>query len=139
MNLESEAMRNAIADLRRRLDAGAIEALRSGMDWAEGPVKDPDPLRWMKPFDLFQPMKLEMEVKAGPVEPGTFMPTASMISEGWRLIRHEDWVKAGRPGDTQTVLDVTQPRCGCDPEVARRVIVEHGTCHMGGCPYGGDV
>lgn len=35
--------------------------------------------------------------------------------------------------------EAAQPRCGCTPEIARRVIVDHGTCGMGGCPYGGDV
>ena len=35
--------------------------------------------------------------------------------------------------------EAARPRCGCDPAVARRVIIEHGTCAKGGCPYGGDV
>lgn len=133
MSLESEAAKEAIADLRRRLDEGALEALRSGKDWAEGPMQDPDPLRWMKPFDIFQPQRIEIEVKCGPVEPGNYV-----LPEGWRAIRHADWIAAGRPGDVQTMEDLASPRCGCSPDVARRVIVDHGTCGMGGCPYGGD-
>lgn len=35
--------------------------------------------------------------------------------------------------------EAASPRCGCKPEVARRVIIEGGTCCMGGCPYGGDL
>jgi len=35
--------------------------------------------------------------------------------------------------------EAANPRCGCDPAVARRVIIEHGTCAKGGCPYGGDI
>jgi len=35
--------------------------------------------------------------------------------------------------------EIANPRCGCSSETARRVIVDHGTCSMGGCPYGGDV
>jgi len=130
----SEIAKAAIDGLRKKLDAGALEALRSGMDWAEGPMEDPDPYRWLKPFDLFQPQRMEIQVKCGPVEPGTFDPP-----KGWRVIRHADWIAAGRPGDIVTVEDIANPRCGCSSEVARRVIVDHGTCNMAGCPYGGDV
>lgn len=35
--------------------------------------------------------------------------------------------------------EIARPRCGCSSETVRRVIVEHGTCTMGGCPYGGDL
>ncbi len=28
--------------------------------------------------------------------------------------------------------------CGCTPECFDRVVLEHGTCGRGGCPYGGD-
>lgn len=35
--------------------------------------------------------------------------------------------------------EIAQPRCGCPSDTVRRVIVEHGTCSMGGRPYGGDI
>jgi predicted FMN-binding regulatory protein PaiB len=35
--------------------------------------------------------------------------------------------------------EIANPRCGCPTETVRRVIVEHGVCGMGGCPYGGDI
>lgn len=35
--------------------------------------------------------------------------------------------------------EIERPRCGCPSETVRRVLVKHGTCGMGGCPYGGDV
>ncbi len=35
--------------------------------------------------------------------------------------------------------EIVRPRCGCDSATVRRVLIEHGTCAMGGCPYGGDV
>lgn len=34
--------------------------------------------------------------------------------------------------------EIARPRCGCSSETVRRVLVEHGTCGGGGCPYGGD-
>lgn len=33
---------------------------------------------------------------------------------------------------------IARPLCGCPSATARRVIIEHGTCGRGGCPYGGD-
>lgn len=124
----------AIADLRKRLDTAALDALRSGMDWVEGKMEDPDPHRFMRPFDIFQPVTIEMRVKAGPAEPGLFEPT-----EEWRVIRHADWLAAGRPGDVGEVEEIANPRCGCTSDVARRVIIDNGTCGKGGCPYGGDI
>jgi len=35
--------------------------------------------------------------------------------------------------------EIARPRCGCPSETARRVIVDHGVCGKGGCPYGGDL
>lgn len=35
--------------------------------------------------------------------------------------------------------EIARPRCGCQTATVRRVIQDHGTCGMGGCPYGGDV
>ncbi|HLY89062.1 MAG TPA: hypothetical protein VKQ27_08765 [Acetobacteraceae bacterium] len=35
--------------------------------------------------------------------------------------------------------EIARPRCGCPTETVRRVIQDHGTCGMGGCPYGGDI
>lgn len=34
--------------------------------------------------------------------------------------------------------EIEKPRCGCSSEDVRRVLVDHGTCPRGGCPYGGD-
>lgn len=34
--------------------------------------------------------------------------------------------------------EIAHPRCQCSSETVRRVLVDHGTCAMGGCPYGGD-
>lgn len=35
--------------------------------------------------------------------------------------------------------EIARPRCGCGSDIARRVIIDHGTCGMVGCPYGGDL
>lgn len=35
--------------------------------------------------------------------------------------------------------EIANPRCGCPMGTVRRVIVDHGTCGKGGCPYGGDL
>lgn len=76
-------------DLRSKLDSAALKALRSGMDWAEGPV-------WSNASDPFLSpdiRSIEMMVKAGPIPPGTDAPA------GFRVIRVEDWIAAGRPGE----------------------------------------
>lgn len=41
------------------------------------------------------------------------------------------------PGD-ENEREIANPRCGCSPETVRHVLVDHGTCSGGGCPYGGD-
>lgn len=75
----------AINELRAKLDAEALEALRAGMDWVEGPMQPGriDPATG----------KPGIAVKAGPVAAGSDVP------EGFRVIRNTVWVEAGRPGD----------------------------------------
>lgn len=88
---EKGAIRAAAAGLRRQLDARALEALMAGNDWAEGPVSNtsPDPFAIM---NLFEPIKVGVEVKAGPIPPGSDAPA------GFRVIRNADWLAAGKPG-----------------------------------------
>lgn len=35
--------------------------------------------------------------------------------------------------------EIADPRCRCPTATVERVIRDHGTCGMGGCPYGGDI
>lgn len=83
----------AAKGLREKLDAGALEALQAGKDWAEGPTEwsSPEPYPF-EPRSLFEPTKYTAEVKAGPVASDWQPP------HGWRVIRHADWIAAGRPG-----------------------------------------
>lgn len=47
--------------------------------------------------------------------------------------------RAERMAATRTDADeIARPRCGCPTATIERVIRDHGTCGMGGCPYGGD-
>jgi hypothetical protein len=92
LDIATEAARQTMANLRAKLDARAIEVLQSGRDWAEGPtsfVGDDYP---SEPRGLSEPVEYAVEVKAGPVSSDWVPP------EGWRVIRHADWVAAGRPG-----------------------------------------
>lgn len=77
--------------LRQKLDGAALDALRSGMDWCESlTCEPPDPFPKWTLFD--GPVEV-MVVKAGPMKPGGIPPV------GYRVIRHSDWIAAGRPGD----------------------------------------
>lgn len=128
----SDNVRECSDRLRRQLDEAAIEALTAGKNWAEGPVEDVSPARWPKPFDILQPMEINLHVKCGPVD-DDWVPPA-----GWRLVRRKDWLEAGMPG-LDTMREIEQPRCGCKSETVQRVILGNGACGMGGCPYGGDL
>lgn len=75
--------------LRAKLDEAALLVLASGKDWAEGPVAFHSPE--MHP-SLFEPHIYTAEVKGGPVSSDWVPP------QDWRVIRHADWVAAGRPG-----------------------------------------
>lgn len=75
--------------LRSKLDRAALLVLSSGRDWAEGPVSFHGP-EIAKP--LFEPHAYTAEVKGGPVDADWVPP------HGWRVIRHADWVAAGKPG-----------------------------------------
>lgn len=82
----------AARGLRAKLDAAALEVLRSGRSWAEGPYTFPEP-DWFAPTPLWEPQIVTVECKAGAVDDDWQPP------HGWRMIRHADWVAAGRPGD----------------------------------------
>jgi hypothetical protein len=98
---DMERMRDVVVDvpaqvvrqLRGQLDAAAIEVLRGGQDWVEGPIEWGDD----NPFSttsLFEPRSLSGQVRGGPAPSPDYVPPP-----GWRIIRHADWVAAGRPGD----------------------------------------
>jgi hypothetical protein len=91
VTLIDECARRAHEELRAKLDAAALKALEAGHSWGEGPIvtRCPDAFR---PFNLSEPMMHEIEVKAGPVGHDWVPP------EGWRMIRHADWIAAGKPG-----------------------------------------
>lgn len=86
-----ETATEAARGLRAKLDAAALEALQAGHSWAEGPYSFPEP-DYFAPRPLWEPQVLTVECKAGPVDHDWQPP------EGWRMIRHSDWVAAGRPG-----------------------------------------
>ena len=128
----NEAVRAAFENLRRQLDAAAIEALKSGSDWAEGPIEDPNPNLWMDTWNILDQPKVEFTVRCGPVS-ADYVPPA-----GWRVVRRADWLAAGMPG-LDTMREIERPKCGCKSATVQRVILENGACGMGGCPYGGDL
>jgi len=93
--VDLNAPRAVAEGLRAKLDAAALEALKAGKDWAEGPMtfdRGPSLEYLFAPRSLFEPVKHTAEVRAGPVDADWQPP------HGWRVIRHADWVKAGRPG-----------------------------------------
>jgi hypothetical protein len=92
LSLDLDVARVASREMRVKLDSAALETLKSGSDWAEGPPEfecDPHPF---EACSLFEPMKHTIVVKAGPV------PTGWNPPYGWSVIRHADWVAAGKPG-----------------------------------------
>lgn len=109
MNITDGPAHEAARKLRAKLNAAAIEALRSGKDWAEGPYEFPLPdLFPAEPQGLFEPVIYSVQCKAGPVD-STWMPP-----EGWRVIRHADWVAAGRPFDVDYARTARfDPQDGC--------------------------
>lgn len=87
-----EATRAAVSQFREKLDAAALKVLMGGKDWAEGPIEwDDDFFR-----DPAPPIIDRLSVRCGPVEPDWQPP------HGWRVIRHSDWVAAGKPGLRRT-------------------------------------
>jgi hypothetical protein len=74
-----------VRQIRQRLDALALAALRAELDFACGPPRFPDRLE-REAFDLYS-------IEAGAVPQGWEAPA------GWTVIRYTDWVAAGRPGD----------------------------------------
>ncbi|QTH19780.1 hypothetical protein HRJ34_15555 [Rhizorhabdus wittichii] len=87
--LDLSAAHNVAKGLRTKLDRAALLVLASGRDWAEGPVSFHGP-ETGKP--LFEPHVYTAEVKGGSVGPDWVPP------HGWKVIRHADWVAAGKPG-----------------------------------------
>jgi len=93
----SKMVVETFSQLRVRLDRLALEALRSGMDWVEGPIEDVDPNRWMRDPNPFEPHTIDITVRCGAVERNTFTPIYP-----FRIIKHDDWIAAGRPGEDAT-------------------------------------
>jgi len=94
MSILDGPVHEAARGLRAKLDAAALEVLRSGRDWAEGPYKFPKPDPYpAAPQSLCEPVFYTVECESGAVGPDWVPP------RGWRVIRHADWVAAGRPGD----------------------------------------
>ena len=91
MSLQHEAATQAARALRAKLDAAALEVLQAGQSWGEGPYSFPAP-DWFDPRPLWEPQVHTVECKGGAV-PHDWTPPS-----GWRMIRHSDWVAAGRPG-----------------------------------------
>lgn len=79
----------AARGLRAKLDAAALEVLKSGRSWAEGPYEFAPERR---PFDPFVQPVLTVRCRGGAVDEDYVPPP------GWRLVRHSDWVAAGYPG-----------------------------------------
>lgn len=75
-------VRGVSEGLRKKLDAAALEALRAGQDWIE---------ECAVVSDIAYPSTVSKLGSA--VAPGSPVPI------GFRVIRHADWLKAGRPGD----------------------------------------
>ena len=86
----NESAIEATRALRRKLDAAALEALEAGFDWCEAEEIEQDD--YFTPRPLWEPLVVEISVKAGPIAAGSAIPS------GYRVIRHSDWIKAGRPG-----------------------------------------
>lgn len=83
----------AARGLRAELDAAALEVLQSGRSWGEGPYEFTSPAPYpYEPQGMIEPVVYTVECKAGPVDHDWQPP------RGWRMIRHADWVAAGRPG-----------------------------------------
>lgn len=91
-NLPLKGSGEAAAKLRQKLDAAALEALQEGFDWCECLTPEP-PVFSFAPDPSAYPA-LEIVIKAGNIHPGTPCPS------GYQVIRHADWVAAGRPGLT---------------------------------------
>lgn len=69
---------------------------------------------------------------------------SDFIVDGARMCRGhagaaalEHLLEASRPRTNEE--EIANPRCRCPTARVRHVIIEHGTCPMAGCPYGGDV
>lgn len=78
--------KHLVEGLRAKLDAAALEALQAGHDWCEIDGVDLD-----RELNIHA-VKYTVAVTAGPIPAGSVAPPRS------RVIRHSDWVKAGKPG-----------------------------------------
>lgn len=88
--MNSEYVYAAANRFRAVLDDAALEALRAGMDWAESRLLEAPAARPKDPG--FAAYVSIMSVRAGPIAPGSDAPA------GWYVIRHSEWLAAGRPG-----------------------------------------
>lgn len=91
MTLREEAAALTARRMRAKLDAAALEVLRAGDSWGEGPYEFPGP-SWHEAQTLAEPLLLTVTCRGGAV-PHDWVPP-----EGWRMVRHSDWVAAGYPG-----------------------------------------
>jgi hypothetical protein len=92
-----EPSRIIMRQLRAKLDAAALDVLRSGRDWGEGPVNftSPDMSDAFSTRSLWDPIAIVVEAKGGAVATDWEPP------EGWSVVRFAAWDAAGRPGDLQ--------------------------------------
>lgn len=91
-NMLSELASQTAKGLRQKLDAAALEALQEGFDWCECMTPEPPAFSFV-PEQASYPL-LTIVIKAGKIHPGAPCPSGHMV------IRHADWVAAGRPGLT---------------------------------------
>lgn len=90
--IRDEAMQQAFAGLQAKILAGIRDAFRKGKDFVHGPIEhDGYPPGYpFAPFDITRPLKLSLEVKGGPAEPGQAWPS------DWTVYRVESLSDAER-------------------------------------------
>ena len=90
-SLATETAQHAVRNLEAHLRKAALAAFRDGRDFVVGPLTV-GPLDLFTQRSIFEPLRHEVSVKAGPVEPGTY---DDGLPQGWQLFRLQDW-KDGR-------------------------------------------
>lgn len=87
--MADEMANEAYRNLAAQLEDAALDALSAGRDWCEGFATDiSGPRRRFYSSDA----GVSLMMHGGSIPPGSPCPP------GYRVIRHADWVAAGKPG-----------------------------------------